>query len=76
MLLFIKLLLVSKGHKLFISNVSYKTDQEALRRAFDRFGKLTDVFIPLDRSKRPRGIAFVTFENKADASKAVTDMEG
>ena len=35
---------------------------------FEKFGDVGDVFIPTDReSGRPRGFAFVRFNNKKDA---------
>ena len=41
---------------------------------FEKFGDVGDVFIPTDReSGRPRGFAFVRFNNKKDAE--VSEME-
>jgi len=48
--------------KLYVGNMSFNTNEEALRAAFSQFGTLTDVYIANDRETgRPRGFAFVTF---------------
>lgn len=48
-----------------------------LRDAFERFGYVRDVYIPLDYySKRPRGFGFVEFDDPRDADEARDAMDG
>ena len=48
-----------------------------LRSDFGKFGNITDVFMPQDRySGKPRGFAFITFEDPRDAEDACKDMNG
>ena len=52
------------------------TDENKLRKAFGEFGKVTDVFLPIDReSSRPRGFGFVSFETRAAAEEAISKMD-
>ena len=63
--------------KLYIGNLSFNTNEEALRAAFGAFGTLTDVFIATDRETgRPRGFAFVTFSNEEESKLAIDKMNG
>ena len=48
-----------------------------LVRAFEKFGNITDVFLPKDReTNEPRGFAFVTFDEVRDAEDAIKGMDG
>jgi RNA recognition motif-containing protein len=50
----------------------WQTTEEDLRDRFGKYGKLMDVYIPLDRdSRRPKGFGFVTFYDRRDAEDAV-----
>ena len=50
-----------------VDNLTYRTTPEDLRRAFDRYGDVGDVYIPRDRfSRESRGtltFSFVSFVN-------------
>mmetsp|Transcript_3770 Transcript_3770/g.5775 ORF Transcript_3770/g.5775 Transcript_3770/m.5775 type:complete len:246 (+) Transcript_3770:104-841(+) len=62
--------------KLYVGNLDYATDENKLREAFGEFGKVTDVFLPIDRvSSRPRGFGFVSFETRAAAEEAISKMD-
>lgn len=66
-----------EGAKLHVGNLSYDTDVAEIEYRFGRFGKLTDVYIPMDNySGRSKGFAFVTFEDVRDAQDALRDMDG
>ena len=63
--------------KLYVGNMSFNTNEEALRAAFSQFGTLTDVYIANDRETgRPRGFAFVTFSTAEEAKVAIEKMNG
>jgi len=66
-----------EGAKLHIGNLSYQTDVAELEYHFKKYGKVTDVYIPMDNySGRSKGFAFVTFEDRRDASDALHEMDG
>ena len=63
--------------KLYVGNLSFNTNEDALRTAFGQFGAITDVYIANDRETgRPRGFAFVTFGTAEDSQKAIEKMNG
>lgn len=63
--------------KLYVGNMSFKTTEDELRDAFAQFGELTDVFVAFDKmTGRPRGFAFVTYDNPESAAKAAEAMNG
>ena len=63
--------------KLFVGGLSWGTDEEGLRGAFERFGAMDEVKVITDRDTgRSRGFGFVTFTNGEDAEKAVAEMDG
>lgn len=48
-----------------------------LREAFEKYGEIRDVYIPLDYySRRPRGFGFVEFSDPRDADEAKAAMDG
>jgi RNA recognition motif-containing protein len=63
------------GRKCYVGNLDYKTDKYYLREKFEKFGRVSDVFIPQDHTGRPRGFAFVTYENSRDAKDAAEEMD-
>ncbi|MEQ2216408.1 Serine arginine-rich splicing factor 2, partial [Xenoophorus captivus] len=53
------------------------TSPETLRRVFEKYGRVGDVYIPRDRyTKESRGFAFVRFLDKRDAEDAMDAMDG
>merc|ERR1712113_1212624 len=61
---------------LFIRNISDDCRADDLRKEFSRFGPIKDVYIPLDYyNNRPRGFAYVQFEDLRDASDAEHEMD-
>ncbi len=63
--------------KLFVGNLAFDTTREELETLFREIGALKDVFLPLDReTRRPRGFAFIEFENEEDAAKAIEKFNG
>lgn len=63
--------------KLFVGSLSWDTDDQGLRAAFEQFGPVEDAKVINDRDTgRSRGFGFVTFSSEADAQKAMQEMNG
>ena len=66
---------VEEGAKLYVGNLSFKTDTVALKEAFGKFGEVVEAFVANDRETgRSKGFGFVTFGNKEDAAKALNEL--
>jgi len=64
-------------NKIYVGNLNYKSTKEELEAYFSQFGGISDVAVPTDKlTNRPRGFAFITFNNPADAQKACTATNG
>uniref|UniRef100_F7AM07 RRM domain-containing protein n=1 Tax=Ciona intestinalis TaxID=7719 RepID=F7AM07_CIOIN len=60
-----------------VDNLTYRTSPETLKRSFEKYGDVGDVYIPRDRySRESRGFAFVRFYDKRDAEDAMDCMDG
>ena len=63
--------------KCYVGNLSWGTNEDGLRDAFERFGELEDVRLITDRDTgRSRGFGFVTFRNRDDALNAISELDG
>lgn len=63
--------------KLYIGNIDYGTDGERLRETFEKYGNVTDAFVPMERgTNRPRGFGFVTFSTREEAMGAMEKLDG
>ena len=63
--------------KLFVGGLSWGTDSDGLRNAFEQFGEVTDSAVISDRDTgRSRGFGFVTFAQASDADNAIEGMNG
>lgn len=63
--------------KVFVGNLDYKTTRDEVQALFGQVGTVRDVFMPDDRETgRPRGFAFVEYENDADADAAIERFNG
>jgi RNA recognition motif-containing protein len=59
--------------KLYIGNMSYDTTEADLRTLLSQAGSVETVDIIKDRDTgRPKGFAFVTMSNQAEAEKAIS----
>lgn len=58
--------------KVFVGNLNFNTTREEVESLFGQIGPVKDVFLPTDRETgRPRGFAFVEFENDEAAQQAI-----
>ena len=63
--------------KLYVGGLSWGTTDESLRRAFERFGEVTEAKVIMDRDTgRSRGFGFVTFAGDDHAMAAIGEMDG
>jgi len=60
-----------------VTNVSEMAEEQELRDMFERFGRVTRVFLAKDRETGlAKGFAFISFQERTDASKACEKMDG
>ena len=63
--------------RLYVGNLSFNTTGDTVREHFAAIGEVTDVHVVMDRDTgRPRGFAFVTMGSPAEATKAISEMNG
>jgi cold-inducible RNA-binding protein len=63
--------------KLFVGGLNWKTTDDGLRGAFERFGEIVEAKVITDRETgRSRGFGFVTFAQDDAADGAINDMNG
>jgi RNA recognition motif-containing protein len=63
--------------RLFVGGLSWDTNEETLRKAFEAHGPIADAVILTDRATgKSRGFGFVTMESRKDAQKAIEAMDG
>ena len=62
--------------KLFVGNLSYKTNDESLKSAFEQAGAVISANVIMDKmTGKSRGFGFVEMED-ADADNAVNTLNG
>ncbi|KAK2741560.1 translation initiation factor eIF3 subunit g [Myotisia sp. PD_48] len=60
-----------------VTNVSELAEEQELRDMFERFGKVTRVFLAKDRdTNMAKGFAFISFYDRGDAVTACEKMDG
>jgi cold-inducible RNA-binding protein len=65
------------GKKVFVGGLSWNTNDDGLRQAFERFGAVDEAKVIQDRETgRSRGFGFVTFSSDDDARSAIAGMDG
>jgi len=63
--------------RLFVGNLSYATTETDLRTYFATIAAPSQVVLPVDRETgRPRGFAFVEFQDRAHAEQAIQRFNG
>lgn len=62
---------------LYVGNLNFDTDENALRQLFSDYGTVTSARIITDRDTgRSRGFGFVELEDASAALKAVNELNG
>jgi len=60
-----------------VDNLTYRTTPEMLKRVFEKYGDVGDIYIPRDRhTQDSRGFAFVRFYDERDADEAIDRLHG
>src|SRR3954466_3011299 len=63
--------------RLYVGNLSFNTNAEGVRAAFQDFGTVSDVHLVSNRETgRSRGFASVTMGTPEEAQKAIEGMDG
>mmetsp|Transcript_73817 Transcript_73817/g.196473 ORF Transcript_73817/g.196473 Transcript_73817/m.196473 type:complete len:617 (+) Transcript_73817:209-2059(+) len=66
----------ARGCKLFVGQVPHWVGEARLRQIFERFGTLAEVAVLVHPDGRPRGCAFVRFDEFECAARAVEALGG
>ncbi len=63
--------------KIYVGNLPKSTDEQTVRDLFQQHGEVTDVKLIKDRfSGELRGFGFIEMPSKADAQKAIQEVDG
>lgn len=63
--------------KLFVGGLSWDTEQDGLKAAFEPYGQVQEAIVITDRySGKSRGFGFVTFADPSEAEAAMQEMDG
>jgi RNA recognition motif-containing protein len=63
--------------RIYVGNLSYDVTEEALRKEFEAFGKVTSVNIITDKySGQPKGFGFIEMESVSEGQAAITGLNG
>ena len=65
------------ANKLYVGNLSYRTEQESLRSLFTQYGEVVSATILTDRDTgRSRGFGFVEMADQDAANAAIQGLNG
>lgn len=68
---------LAESGRIFVRNLAYACTEEDLRKLFEPFGPLADVYLPLDaETKKSKAIAFITFVMPEHAVEAFGKLDG
>jgi cold-inducible RNA-binding protein len=63
--------------KLYVGNLSFETTENDLQDLFEKHGTVNEVHLMMDKmTGKSRGFAFVTMNDNAQASTAMTALNG
>jgi|TARA_Y100000310_G_scaffold339052_1_gene430534 RNA recognition motif-containing protein len=61
--------------KVYVGNLPFSVDQEALKTLFADYGEMEEVTVISDKfSGRSKGFGFITFKDEESAKKAISEM--
>eukprot|EP00922_Rhytidocystis_sp_ex-Travisia-forbesii_P013297 GHVS01019900.1.p1 GENE.GHVS01019900.1~~GHVS01019900.1.p1 ORF type:complete len:249 (+),score=11.41 GHVS01019900.1:220-966(+) len=67
---------MKEGCSLLVRNLKYESSPAKIRRIFEEFGQVRDVYLPLDHvNKKPRGFGFIQFFDDRDAREAMRKLD-
>ena len=62
---------------IYVGNLSYDTDDHALRQTFEKYGSVDSVNIIFDKfSGRAKGFGFIEMPDNSEAQKAIDELDG
>ena len=62
---------------IYVGNLPKSTDEQAIRKLFEEHGEVTEVKLIKDKfTDELRGFGFVEMPSKADAEKAIQEVNG
>ena len=62
---------------MYVSNLSFHTNDDELRKLFEEFGSVSSAKVITDRETgRSRGFGFVEMDSNEDAQKAMKQLHG
>jgi len=60
------------NQKIYVNHIPTSFDKDKVEQLFSAYGKIIEVHYPIDRkTKKPKGYAFVTFEEASSTQKAL-----
>ncbi|XP_047032926.1 squamous cell carcinoma antigen recognized by T-cells 3-like isoform X1 [Helicoverpa zea] len=67
----------AEKNKLFVKNLPFShCTKDALADVFDKYGKLKDVRVVTHKDGKPKGLAYIEYEDESSAAAAVTNTHG
>jgi len=65
-------------NRLYVGNINYSASMKDVRTAFEQCGyTVRDLYMPEDpETGKPKGFAFVTLQDNAQAEQAIDEMDG
>ena len=62
--------------KLYVGNIAFECHEDDLTEVFSTVGEVGDVSLVRDNEGKIRGFGFITMRSKADAEKAIKELDG
>ena len=62
---------------IYVGNLSYDTDDQALREVFEKYGSVDSVNVSFDKfSGRSKGFGFIEMPDNSEAQTALDELDG